>query len=501
MRAPGVVWALVGLHGLLLVVASVLYPTYRAPDETAHVDMVLALAAGEGYPAVGERQLSRRMLDSHPLVGHDRTGRRTPLQAADAPPRGQRPTFAEIGHDVPSTVPQQMAAHPPLYYLLAAGAVSTVTAVVPGASEWSFDQVVGFLRLFSALLVLPLPLLAYATAQRLGATRPVAVAAAVFPLGIPQLTHIGASVNNDQLLVLLVALATLPLLAAAGGDTRLRTAAAAGGLAGLALLTKGFALFTPLWLAVAFGVGALRGGGRRSLGAGTVAMALATAIGGWWWIRNLVRFGTVQPAGLPSPPPPDGFVPDVGAWLPFFVQRLSVRFWIEPDVLPDGVPPLDLLASLVVVVCCLAAFVAARRERPDALVVALVPLAGLVGIVTFGAWRVYARTGLPVAIHGRYLYAAIGGIAAAVAIGAGALLGQRDRWLPLVALVLATGAQITAGGLAFTTYWGPAGLGSRAAAVLAWSPWPAPLVTAAAAAGAAATVWVAVALVKDARHP
>lgn len=500
MRAPGVVWALVGLHGLLLVVASVLYPTYRAPDETAHVDMVLLLAAGEGYPAVGERQLSQRMLDSHPLVGHDRTGRRTPLEAADAPARGQRPTFDEIGHDVPSTVPQQMAAHPPLYYALAAGAVSTVGAVVPGASEWSFDQVVGFLRLFGALLVLPLPLVAYATAQRLGATRPVAVAAAVFPLGIPQLTHIGASVNNDQLLVVLLAAATLPLLAAAEGDTRLRTAAAAGALAGLALLTKGFALFAPVWLAAAYGVGALRGGGRRSMGAGTLAIVLATAVGGWWWIRNLVVFHTVQPAGLPSPPPPGGFVPDAAEWLSFFVQRLSVRFWIEPDVLPDGLPPLDLLASLVVVVCCLAALVAARRDRPDALLVALVPLAGLVGIVTFGAWRVYARTGLPLAIHGRYLYAALAGVAAAVALGAAALLGERDRWLPLVALGLAGGAQLAAGALALVEYWGPPGPLSRAAAVLAWSPWAVSLPIAAAAAAAAVTVWLSVTLAKEARR-
>jgi spermidine/putrescine transport system permease protein len=58
--------------------------------------------------------------------------------------------FAEVAPDEPAGRLQQMAAHPPLYYAAAAAALG----VAP--SGWSFDQVVAFLRLFSALLVLPL---------------------------------------------------------------------------------------------------------------------------------------------------------------------------------------------------------------------------------------------------------------------------------------------------------------------------------------------------------
>lgn len=495
------VWAVVALHGLLLLVLSVLFPTYRAPDEIAHVDMVLVVGQSQGYPEVGEQRISQRVVESFAVVRHEPGGQAPPLHAGDAPRRDRRQTFAELGPDVASDVPQQMAAHPPLYYAAAATALSAVTALVPPAYDWSFDQVVGFLRLFSAALVLPLPLLAYLVAARLGATRPVAVAAAVLPLGIPQLTHVGSSVNNDTLLALLVAGLTLPALGAARGDTTARTAVVAGVLGGLALLTKGFALFVPLWLAGVYVLAAWRGGGWRALRAGALAVAVATGVGGWWWIRNILTYGTVQPSGLASPAPPGEFAPDVGYWLSFYIQRLSRRFWIEPNLLPDGAPAADLVATAVVVVLCLAAFVGHRRirQRPADLAVVLGPLAGLGAIVTFGAWRVYARSGTPFAIHGRYLYGAVVGLAAVAALGAAALLPARRRWLPLVAVATVLAVQVTAAGLALVTYWGPPGLWWRVAAVLAWSPWP-PVVVAGAVAGAAAVAtWLVGAALDETR--
>lgn len=498
---PAIVWAVVALHGLLLVVLSVLFPTYRAPDEIAHVDMILVVGQSSGYPEVGERQISQRIVESFAVVRHEPGGQAPPLHAGDAPRRDRRQTFAELGPDVASDVPQQMAAHPPLYYAAAATALSAVTALAPPAYDWSFDQVVGFLRLFSAALVLPLPLLAYLVAARLGADRPVAVAAAVLPLGIPQLTHVGASVNNDTLLILLVAGLTLPALAIARGDTTVRTALVAGVLGGLALLTKGFALFVPLWLAAVYLLASWRGGSWRALSAGVLSVAVATAVGGWWWIRNIWTYGTVQPSGLASPAPPEGFTPDVGYWLSFYLQRLSRRFWIEPNILPEWAPAADIAASVAVAALCLAAFVGYRRtrQRPADLAVVLGPLAGLGGIVTFGAWRVYARTGTPFAIHGRYLYGAVVGVAAVAALGAAALLPAQRRWLPCAALVTVLAVQATAAGLALVTYWGPSGVWWRAAAVLAWSPWHPAVVAGAVAGAAAVAAWLVAAALGQAR--
>ena len=72
------------------------------------------------------------------------------------------------------------------------------TPYVPGARDWSFDQVVGFLRFLSVLLVLPLPLIVFHTARRMYGSVPVATGAAAVPLAIPQLVHIGAAVEQRQ---------------------------------------------------------------------------------------------------------------------------------------------------------------------------------------------------------------------------------------------------------------------------------------------------------------
>lgn len=497
MRSPAtppVVWGLVALHGALLVLLSVLYPTYRAPDETAHVDLVLAVTDHAGYPEMGTR-ISQRVEASIAYVRHNRVGGPEPLTAPDAPARDARPSFDEVGPPGEAEAVQQMVFHPPLYYVAAATALSVVTALVPLAYDWSFDQVVGFLRLFGALLVLPLPWLAHRVAVRLRASPPVAVTAAVLPLAVPQLTHIGASANNDTLLIALIGALTLPAVAVARGDTTTKTAVAVGVLGGLALLTKGFAVFVPLWAAAAYGLAIMRGGGRAAVSRGALAMGLMVVTGGWWWIRNLLTYRTIQP-GIATAPPAETFAPDLGSWLPFYLQRLSRRFWVEPDILPDGAPPVDLFATALVLVLCLAAVVGYRevRQRPADLGLLLVPVAALGAIVTFGAWRAYARTGALLAIHGRYLYGAMVGGCVVAALGLAALARSRVRWVPVGAFAVALLAQGSAGARALTTYWGPAGLWPRVTAMLAWSPWPAPLVVLAMLAGVALAVWTGAAL-------
>lgn len=547
---PRAVWPVVVVHALLLVVTSVLYPTYRAPDETAHVDLVLTTRA-DGYPALEGAQLSEQVVRTRGVVGLPREPTETPPVPADAAPsRGSRPTFARAGPDEPSGIPQQLSMHPPLYYRIAAGALSVATTVSPSASWWSFDQVVGFLRLVSAVFVLPLPLLAALTARVLTERSTVVLTAALVPLAIPMLTHIGASVNNDSLLVLLVGLVTVPGVAVARGATRPGGALVIGALGGLALLTKGFALIVPLWIAAAYGLAAvraagwwpatsgprgwsppgtrarapkgrsegsgLRGPGMRAAGSGALALAVAGGVGGWWWLRNLLRHQTLQPSGVDANPAPPGFTPEPLAWAAFFARRFSERFWIEPDVVADALPGVHVLASLLVLVLVVVAVVAANRvgiARLELALLASLPL-GLGGIVVFGAWRAYVRTGLNLAIHGRYVYGGVVALASLVAVGL-AVVTVRGRqlwtgrtsspaegsaaagppappgWLPLGVALLAAVAQLGAGLLSLGRYWGPTETltpGADVAALLAWSPWsPALVVLAVVALVAAAT--------------
>jgi hypothetical protein len=478
-----------------LLTAATLYPTYRAPDEPAHVDQVRAIRSSWSVPGIGERQLSRQVVESYPLVGYlsGVPGEAPPLGATGAPPRADRPSFADIAPDEPSTLGNQMAQHPPLYYLLAAAWLLPLDVV----GSVAFDLEVWWLRLLGVLLVAPLPWFAARTAHHLRLGSPAVAAAATAVLGVPMLVHIGSSVNNDVLLVPLAGAATLHAGALASGDLTVRRAVWLGSATAAALLTKAFALALLPLVAGAAVVAWSRAPERRreAIVAGATALGVSVAAGGWWWVRNLLVHGTVQPGGAPSPAPPDGFVPDVGWWAPFLVGRLVRRWWIEPDTVARTTPPLLVVATVVALGLLVAGLLRCRGRRRD-LGTLLLPVAGCLAMVLVGGWRAYARTGIPFAIHGRYLYPGLVGAALVVAAGAVALLRGRA---PAVLLAGAVVLQVTAAWWTLTFYWGVPDVTAPLASLrgwLAWSPLPpvltvAPAVVAAGGAVAAAVRGVA----------
>lgn len=514
---PAAVWLLTGLHLVLLVAWSVLVPGYRAPDEPYHVDMVRAVAGDAGWPELGERHISQQVLASMLELGYadpdaplDRTHRALP--AVEAADREDRPTFAELGRDLPSDAPNQMTQHPPLHYVVTAVPLTVVTGLVPAAFDWSHDQIVAFMRLVSVVLVAPLPLLAFATTRRLvGRAGPAARTAAVIPLTIPALTHLGATVNNDNLLTLLGGLLAVAAVYVATGDLSRRTAVLAGLVTGAAFLTKGFALAVPLWLGLAYLVAGARARAATAVSSGVLAGGVALALGGWWWVRNLVLHGTLQPAGVEPSAAHAGFAPDTARFWQFFAEKMVLRFWgsfgwDEVRLLP-AVGWSAAALALVGVVC---AFLLRRRHAtsaPDrwwwaALAVLLVPVVAVTGIVAYGAWAWYGTTGELSGIHGRYLFLAVAGVAAVVALGYTALAGRWAPAVPLAVLVAAGGMQLGSAHAVLLHFWGPfrLDLAGSALGAWAWSPWPGWVLLAIGLGivglGAAATVF----LVRDARR-
>src|ERR1019366_2025417 len=212
-------------------------------------------------------------------------------------PRADRPSFNSLGgatsEPEPTSVPNQLAQHPPGYYALAAG----VLDAVPGSANLSWDQTVGLLRLLDFLFLLPLPYICWAIARRVTRTR-VAVAAAFAPILLPAFERLGGSVNNDDLLILLTSVFLLQVAKAMDGDTRIRVAMTMGISLTLALLTKGFALVLPPVAVLAYLVAWRRN--RMPFPQWPVRIVvLAGAIGGLWSLRNLNVYGSVQPAGPP----------------------------------------------------------------------------------------------------------------------------------------------------------------------------------------------------------
>ncbi|MDQ1710389.1 MAG: hypothetical protein QOG49_1774 [Frankiaceae bacterium] len=499
---PLIGWLIVALHALVFASYAVLVPYYRSPDEIQHVDMAVHLAHSLDYPRPQQRQISLGVMNSTVEAGYGRVPTRSPtenrpLDAAAARPRRDRPSFDALGGDQPYVEGNQMGQHPPLYYAVAA----VVLRVVPGSGHWPWDRVVHLLRLLSVLMVLPVPLLSFATARRLGGSVAVGVTASLFTLAVPEFAHVGSSVNNDNLLVLLMSAAITLVAYVATGDSSRRTALLIGGLGALALLTKGLVLFAPAWIVVVYGAVAWRRADSRFAWRGVVAAATAAALGGWWWLRNLAVYDAVQPRGLVGPPlatsPAQRYtLADKGVgWAERAATLLSNRFWVEFSVTRNctgpplratcvanpaaaWIPAWTTVASVVALALIAVAFWTARRRGVLPLIAVSLPFAAAFAQLVVVDWLEFSHSGAPSGLQGRYFYLALVAVAALVALGAGALLPRHDRWLPLAMLACAAVLHARTIMTILDTHWGGAADGLRVAAAnaTAWSALPAGLV-------------------------
>jgi hypothetical protein len=521
-RPPRVVWLATLLFGLLTTLWGVAVPEYRAPDEPAHVDLIVYLAEGHAYPRYDGRYFGKETQFASHRYLIDPTVPWPAFDADDAPPRDGRPSVDDLGGTAPDAqarhgsirragypyVYNQMPQHPPLYHEAMALLLRAERWLTPGSDPPSLSHEIGLLRLANVALILPLPLLAWATARRLGAGDRAAAVAALGPLCLPQLTYIGGVVNNDNLLNLLCAILAVLVVGVTRGRRSRGVDVAVGVVLGLALLTKAFALMLIPWVAVAYLMCAWTTGRRRPAAVGlAVAGVVSAALGGWWWVANWIRYGepapTTETLTRTSSQAPAGFVAQPGEFLSTFAKRMVSHTWAW---IGFGNPKFELphwtvvVATLAVLVAVVAAWFAASRGRATDkgprrwdVTLAWLPVV-LVGLfVARRAWGLYATNGRFAFLQGRYLFCAMVAAAAVIAFGATKLLG---RWAPAVVLVAAAMLQTWVLREVISGSWsGPGSLGP-VRGMLAWSPWPtaAVLVVAAALlAVALATAWTALA--------
>ncbi len=155
------------------------------------------------------------------------------------------------------------------------------------------------MRLLSALLLIPLPYLAFRLTRALGGGTIASVTAAFLPAGLPQLTHIGGAVNNDALIIPLAAVLVVEAVELAKFGATMKRAIWFGITYAAALWTKGMALPLVVLVIGAY-VLAARREGLRQVVKPLVATAAISCIGFSWWIANVIRFDTLQPQGYPA---------------------------------------------------------------------------------------------------------------------------------------------------------------------------------------------------------
>ena len=463
--------AVVGFHVVLMLLWSVVVPTFRAADEHVHHDFLRHLTETWDYPEFDELRVSQRTLftqtDSPVYPAH------APAARADqARPRDDRSSWTELGADVRDGPFNQLAQHPPLYYVPTAA----VLRVIDGDGTEPVDRVVWQLRLLNVLTLAPLPLLAADIARRLSSSRAVVVAAAAGIVAVPQLTHIGATLSNDPPMILFGSAALAGAVRMLTGDTRWSTAAVTGVLAGLALLTKGFAVplvpaialaaLLPLWRSRSSRRGAV-------VGRGALVAGLALLFGGWWWIRNVVVHGNPQP-GVRLRDRVEDVDVDVVHFAGSFTKRLVDSFWGNFGWREAHIP-IGVSAALTIGLVALVA-VACWRDRRRLVLVVPVAVAGL--MVLSAGWGAYKKTGVSYATQGRYLFAAIAAVVALAAVGAHAVGGRSvRRHLPVLVLGTAAALQLLSLAITIARYWSGSGLG-RLEALVEFSPLEAPITVA-----------------------
>jgi 4-amino-4-deoxy-L-arabinose transferase-like glycosyltransferase len=460
-------WAATAVFLAVMVLWTVVTPAFRSPDEPQHVNSVLRLADGDGWPQPAEAFMRPEVLRAKTLTGFSAVdGQRgnwiggtllpgvapripeedlqffVPYSGRPVTPPEDRLPFAELelspGVD-PRMHGDQMTQHPPLYY-----AVNAAVVGATGSLTWPFDRTIVLMRLVSVAMVMWIPLMAFSVTRTLTGNRRLADVAAVLPLAVPQLAALGGSVQNDALVIFLGGLVAVLLAKVLRGDRSWWTLGAVGVTLGLGLLTKGSLLALVPVVGVAVVVGARRGlplGWRPTVIRLVAVWAIAFAVGGWWWAVNILRYGTIQPSGVPvehEPSVTSGV--DTSSAVEFagvFWAKITNTFWGTFGQLELPLPrPLVIVLTLV-----LLALVALGLRRRSTRLPLLVLLSVFVLTVALVFWQMYAshlRTGQYAGIQGRYLFGGLVPVFAAAAMGVGALVregGRLERWLPAVLLL------------------------------------------------------------------
>ncbi len=421
----------IGATGLLTLIVvlfqlvwAVSMPSFRGPDEPHHVNSIMRLANGGGWPAPGEAKVDTAILKAGKeagivtskatdFVGLSRTrlaNDRLP-EATKAPfptkfrnvqvtPHEDRSSISNVLRlDPDATEVDQMSQHPPVYYAGGAFAVNLFDL-----DEQPWDRTLLVLRIYGILLTIPVvPSLVY-VARKLGSRRTWALAAGFIPFAIPQYFAITGAVTNDTLAIGLGALTVAALTKAGVERISWKTILLVGLSLGLALWSKGLLLAFGLALILVFALKNHETWKTRLIAIGTSGI-LALAVG-WWWIHNLLRYGVIQPSGFKRSVPSDwdSSSADIFHFLTQAIKSITTSFfssfgWLEADFMGW----FTTILTVVFLAGLIWGGIEVGPHRRTYLAI-LAPVGGLVLLLLAESWSTYSSYGTIAGVQGRYLF-------------------------------------------------------------------------------------------------
>lgn len=403
--AIGVVSAISAVAGLLVFWA-LMSPPLATIDEPRHVNSVLRILQGGGWPPPYTATMTEGTLVAMEEAGN-------PLVApslAEIPGPDDRAVVTELTEaGLNGAEPRDwMNQHPPTYYGLIAGGLSVL-----GADDWRWDQQLMAMRLMSVSMVVGGVLFVAGSVRRMSGSAAAAVIGVLAIVSVPQFFNVLSLVTNDALAVL-ASSGFLYFLVRAWREQRVRPgrvfgwSAAAGALLGVGLLTKGTLLAAiPVVFATLLVVG-WRLGGRwhMRLAPAAISMAVAFAVGGWWYLRNIIVYGEIQASNGGTgrnAAPAEGY--DFREFASSAIAQLAESFWgsIRATL---SFPPAVLVLLVILTVAALVVTLVWSKDRVFFATLLILP-ACIAGLILFHAWEVYWNGNYLAGVQGRYFFGGI----------------------------------------------------------------------------------------------
>lgn len=438
--------ALTAMMFLTSVAWSIISPPMSGPDEIPHYNSVSRLVASEGWPLPYEAEIRGDTWQAVAESGAP-SGSFPGERPEDLPRALERSTLHTNAAYEPSGR-DQMVQHPPAPYVVTATAVG-----LTGGGDLRWDHASFLMRVMSALYLAAAVPFIIGVVRRITGVRTAGLVGGASLFTVPFLATVGGFVTNDSALVAASSASVyFAVLALRNPRTVAVALPLAGAALGVALLSKGLALLSIPVIGVLALVASWQAGGTalKRLGRPVIAMAIAFAIGGWWWLRNLLVLGTIQPSQLGSRTPrdPAELNYDFGEFFVGFWERFNRLFWGRGAREQIAYPTWLVDAAGIALVVLIVAVLILSRHRLVLLALLAIPTM-IIAVTLNNAHGIYVDIGWPDrGVQGRYIYSGIVAYAAVWGLGWHLLHSRVPRaatWVAPAVLVFA--GVVTAAGL------------------------------------------------------
>jgi 4-amino-4-deoxy-L-arabinose transferase-like glycosyltransferase len=383
------------------LIYALIMPPFSGPDELFHYNSVVRVIDGGGWPLPYKARILENTQTAVIESGY-KSGSIIPNENIIIEP-SLRSSFLKKPNETTGKV-DNMVQHPPLYYYFSAFILKIFS---PFTDRW--DQAIFIMRLVSSLLVASSIFFISQTISNVGLSPKLALISSTSVLAIPMLLMQSGYVNNDNLLIFATSACFYFLIKKWPNKLSLfHPSVFAGLFLGIALLTKGFALLLIPFVLI-LSIIASQKQSKKNWLLILIPQFVGLIVGGWWWIRNLIFLGKIQPSiyGIAEH---NGVMSENYDFLIFistFFSRLNRTFWTRAGRSEIAIPDLiSDIAGIMILTAIIITLVFNKKRLILSVVLAYILL--ITAVLFVRSNHVFYYFGVPNrGIQGRYLFSGL----------------------------------------------------------------------------------------------